>query len=74
MSGRRVLADRDCSSLLTCTVSAAAPTSNAEQNRAMLQRLQAAHELSHAQMKRIERSSRAPSRWARATRRSRGTR
>jgi hypothetical protein len=40
--------------LLTCTVSAAAPISNAEQNREMLQRLQAAHELSPAQMKRIE--------------------
>jgi formylglycine-generating enzyme required for sulfatase activity len=53
MSGRRVLAIATLV-LLTCTVSAAAPTSNAEQNRAMLQRLQAAHDLSPAQMKRIE--------------------
>ena len=53
MSGRRILAVAMLV-LLTCTVSAAAPISNAEQNREMLQRLQAAHELSPAQMKRIE--------------------
>ena len=53
MSGRRIFAGAMLVAL-ACTVSAAAPTSNAEQNRAMLQRLQAAHELSPAQMKRIE--------------------
>ena len=53
MSGRRILAGAMLV-LLTCTVSAAAPTSNAEQNREMLRRMQAAHELSPAQMKRIE--------------------
>ena len=53
MNGRRIPAGAMLV-LLTCTVSAAAPISNAEQNRGMLQRLQAAHELSPAQMKRIE--------------------
>ena len=53
MSGRRILAGA-LVVLLTCTVSTAAPTTNAEQNREMLQRLQAAHDLSPAQMKRIE--------------------
>jgi formylglycine-generating enzyme required for sulfatase activity len=53
MIGRRILAVATFV-LLTCTVGAAAPTSNAEQNRELFQRLQAAHDLSPAQMKRIE--------------------
>jgi len=40
--------------LLACTLTAAAQTTNAEQNRDLLRRLQAVHGLSPAQMRRIE--------------------
>ena len=40
--------------LLACTLTAAAQTTNAEQNRELLRRLQAVHGLSPAQMRRIE--------------------
>ncbi len=40
--------------LLACTLTAAAQTTNAEQNRELLRRLEAAHGLSPAQMRRIE--------------------
>jgi len=53
MSGRRVLAGATLV-LLSCVVGAAESITNSDQNRGLLRRLQATHDLSPEQMRRIE--------------------